>query len=163
MISEFNPSSVNVVRYISIFINGKVVPIMAALRCGAAGSFNDNSITADGLGMFVVGIDDNGVLKDRAYHSCGKQIERCPNGTEFAGKTIPGFEKMKDIIVDLHSKMAHFGFISWDFVIDTEGNPKVMEYNIKGPGVLYYQYANGPLLGDYTGEVIKWLKNERER
>ena len=163
MISEFNPSSVNVVRYISIFINGKVVPIMAALRCGAEGSFNDNSVTADGLGMFIIGIDDKGILRDKAYHSCGKHIVQCPNGTEFAGKTVPGFEKMKEIITNLHSKMAHFCFMSWDFTVDKSGNPKIMEYNIKGAGVLYYQYANGPLLGDCTQEIINWLENERER
>ncbi len=159
MLSEFNSSSVNVIRFISLFINGKVIPVMGALRCGGEGSFNDNQITKDGLGMFVIGIDENGVLKDRAYHSCGRSITKCPNGTEFSGKKIPGFEKMKDIIVECHSKMSYFGFIGWDFVIDENGNPVIMEYNIKGPGVLYYQYANGPLFGESTQEVISWLKN----
>lgn len=157
-ISEFNPSSVNVVRYISLFINGEVYPVMAALRCGAEGAFNDNSISSDGLGMFVIGIDENGRLKDKAFHSCGKSISKCPNGTEFKGKEIPGFDKMQALIKELHSKLAYFGFIGWDFIIDKSGNPKIMEYNLKGPGVLYYQYANGPLFGKYTDDIIKMLK-----
>lgn len=161
MLSEFNPSSVNVIRYISLFINGRVIPVMAALRCGAEGSFNDNDITKDGLGMIVIGIDENGILKDRAYHSCGKALTKCPNGVDFCGKAIPGFDKIKDIIIDLHSKLGYFGFMGWDFVIDEQGEPRIMEYNIKGPGVLYYQYVNGPLFGEYTKEVIDWLKNNK--
>jgi len=156
--SQFNSSSVNVIRYISIFINGKVVPVMAALRCGAEGAFNDNFVSEDGLGMFVIGIDENGRLRDKAYHSCGRSISKCPNGTEFSGVEVPGFDKMKEIIVELHSKLAYFGFIGWDFVIDEDGNPKIMEYNLKAPGVLYYQYVNGPLLGEYTEDIIKMLK-----
>lgn len=162
-LSEFNPSSVNVIRFVSIFVNGKVYPVMGALRCGAEGAISDNSITKDGLGMFVIGIDENGILKDEAYYSCGKRITRCPNGTEFKGKAIPNYDKMKDIICQYHSKMAHFGFIAWDFVVDKNGEPKIMEYNIKGPGVLYYQYANGPLFGEYTDMMIDYIKKNNKK
>lgn len=150
MFSSFNSSSVNVIRCISLFIDGKVYVVNCALRCGAEGSISDNCITKDGMGMFVIGIDENGVLHNEAYHSCGKKITVCPNGTDFAGKVIPNFEKMKSIVCELHSKMAHFGFIGWDFAFDENGEPRIMEFNIKGPGVLYYQYANGPLLGKCT-------------
>lgn len=156
--SQFNPSSVNVIRYISLFKDGKVVPVMAALRCGAEGAFNDNSVSKDGLGMFVIGIDENGRLKDKAYHSCGKCITKCPNGVEFSGVEIPNFDKMTEIIKELHSKLAYFGFIGWDFTVDEFGNPRIMEYNLKAPGVLYYQYVNGPLLGKYTDDIIKMFK-----
>lgn len=150
MLSSFNSSSVNVIRFISIFIDGKVYPVMSALRCGGEGAISDNSTTKDGMGMFVIGIDDNGILKNEAFHSCGKRIVECPNKVQFAGKKIPGFEKMKEIIMEYHSKMPYFGFVAWDFVVTPEGTPKIMEYNIKGPGMLYYQYVNGALFGKYT-------------
>ena len=154
LLASFNSSSVNVVRFISMFVDGKVYPLMSALRCGSAGAISDNTVTKDGMGMFVIGIDDNGVLKDKAYHSCGKSIKECPNGTHFNGQQVPGFEKMKSIIKECHSKMPHFGFIGWDFAIDTDGNPRIIEYNIKSPGVLYYQYVNGPLFGKDTDFVV---------
>ena len=160
LLSSFNPSSVNVIRYISLFLDGEVYPVMCALRCGAQGAVSDNSITEDGLGMFVIGIDENGVLKDEAFHSCGKRIEKCPNGAEFALKAIPGFEKMKEIIKQYHSKLPYFGFVAWDFVVDTDGEPRIMEYNIKGPGMLYYQYVNGPLMGEYTDLIVKRFKTK---
>lgn len=158
MLASFNPSSVNVVRFISLFIDGEVRPVMCALRCGGEGSISDNTITKDGMGMFVIGIDENGVLRDKAYHSCGKSISVCPNKTEFAGKPFPGYEKMVAIIKECHSKLPYFGFVGWDFAVDAEGNPRIMEYNIKGPGVLYYQYVNGPLLGEYTEMIAKRFK-----
>ncbi|MBQ3195292.1 MAG: hypothetical protein IJB65_02385 [Clostridia bacterium] len=161
-LSQFNKSSVNIVRYISLMIDGEVYPVMAALRCGAEGSFNDNCITEDGMGMFVIGIDNDGKLKSEAFHSCGKKINRCPNGTEFNGVTIPSFDKMTKIVKNVHKYLGHFGFVGWDFVVDENGTPAIMEYNIKGPGVLYYQYANGPLLGKYTQTVLDYCKNKKK-
>lgn len=158
MLSAFNPSSVNVVRFISMFIDGEVYPVMCALRCGGEGAISDNSVTADGMGMFVIGIDENGNLKDKAYHSCGKSITTCPNGEEFAGKAFPGYDKMVDMLIECHKKLPYFRFVGWDFAIDSEGNPRIMEYNIKGPGLLYYQYVNGPLLGKYTDMIIERFK-----
>lgn len=160
-IAALNPSSVNVIRYISLYINGKVTPVSAALRCGAGGAFNDNCVTPDGRGMFVIGVSEDGVLKDEAYHSCGEKITKAPNGAEFAGITIPNFDRIKQLTTDIHSKLAHFGFVGFDIAIDADGEPVVMEYNIKGPGVLYYQYVNGPLLGDRTDEIAELLKQNR--
>jgi len=161
ILRSFNPSSVNIIRMVSLFINGEVIPLMAAVRCGGEGSFNDNSITPDGLGMFVIGIDDKGTLKDAAVHSCGKIIRKCPNGTEFCGVQIPGFEKMKEIVKDYHSKLGYFGFIGWDFAVNKSGDPIIMEYNIKCPGILYYQYVNGPLFGKRTDEIVDYLKKNK--
>jgi hypothetical protein len=157
-IAELNPSSVNVIRLISLFVNGRVSPIMAALRCGAPGSFNDNCITADGRGMFVIGITEDGKLKDRAFHSCGEKISCAPNGANFTGMQIPNYESIKKLTSDVHSKLAHFGFIGFDIAIDKNGKPVIMEYNLRGPGVLYYQYVNGPLFGDRTDEIISIVK-----
>jgi hypothetical protein len=59
-ISKLNPSSVNVIRITSLFLNGKITPISGALRCGAPGSVSDNYVTSDGRGMFIIGINDDG-------------------------------------------------------------------------------------------------------
>ncbi len=159
-IAQFNESSVNVVRFISLFVNDRVVPVMAALRVGAKGAFNDNSISKEGEGMLVIGIDEKGCLKKDAYMSCGMRVEESHSGVRFEGVQIPGFEKMKEIIVKGHSKMPNFKFVAWDFAVDENGEVLVMEYNIKGPGVLYYQYVNGPLFAEYTDELLKYVQEK---
>lgn len=161
-IARFNPSSVNVIRYISLYYNREVIPVMAALRCGAEGAFTDNSIDSDGKGMFVIGIDDNGRLKDIGYHSCGLSLKDCPNGEKFAGVQIPGFDKITQTVKEAHKRLVHFGFVAWDFAVGKDGEPCCMEYNIKGPGVLYYQYVNGPLFGQYTKDVLEYCKNKNK-
>lgn len=157
-IAQFNESSVNVVRFISLFLNDRVIPVMAALRVGAKGAFNDNSITKEGEGMLVIGIDEKGRLKKDAYMSCGMRTEVSHSGARFEGVEIPGFEKMKEIIKKGHKMMPNFKFVAWDFAVTEEGEVLVMEYNIKGPGVLYYQYVNGPLFGEYTDELLKYVQ-----
>ena len=62
-VSYTHLSSVNVIRYNTLLLNGSVKPLSATLRCGAEGAINDNSITSDGRGMFMIGIEPNGCLK----------------------------------------------------------------------------------------------------
>ncbi len=157
LLSSFNSSSINVVRVVSISLNGTVSPVNYTLRCGAQGSITDNFISADGKGMFVIGINPDGTLKDEAYHSCGERITVAPNGVEFAGKQLPHFKEALELTTRIHEQLPHFGFIGFDVCFDEDGSPRIMELNFRGPGVLYYQYANGALFGDRTEEIIKTL------
>lgn len=153
-VAALNPSSVNVVRVISLSLNGKVSPVNYALRCGATGSVTDNLITKDGRGMFVIGVEEDGTLKNEAYYSCGEKITAAPNGKPFAGVKLPNFPEALALTTRIHEAMPHFGFMCFDVCFDKDGTPTIMEFNIRGPGVLYYQYANGPLFGSRTQEVI---------
>lgn len=155
-VSALNPSSINVVRVISLSLNGKVSPVNYTLRCGAAGAITDNLVTKDGRGMFVVGVNADGTLKDEAFFSCGERITVAPNGQNFAGVRLPNFDKALEMTTRIHEKLPHFGFVAFDVCFDEDGSPRIMELNIRGPGVLYYQYTNGPLFGERTQEVIDY-------
>ena len=157
LLSSLNSSSINVVRVISIYLNGVVSPVNYTLRCGAQGAITDNFVSEDGKGMFVIGINPDGTLKDEAYHSCGEKITVAPNGMEFAGKQLPYFKEALELTTHIHEQLPHFGFIGFDVCFDEDGSPRIMELNFRGPGVLYYQYANGALFGDRTEEIIQTL------
>lgn len=160
IMAQFNSSSVNIIRYNSLLINGRVFPLSATLRVGASGAFNDHSIFDDGKGMVVIGLDKNGKLKDKAYYACGVLANNDFHIKSFEGIQIPGFNEMTKIIIDSHKRLGYFGFIGWDFAVGKDGKPVVMEYNLNGAGVLYYQYTNGPLFGEYTELVMEYLKNK---
>ena len=117
-------------------------------------------MTPDGRGGLAIGIDENGLLKDKAYFMNGESINRLENGTEFKGLQIPSFNEIKSIVEKVHSRMPFFMFIGFDIAINAEGEPIVMEYNVKGPGNFLYQYTNGPTFGVHTDNVIKWLKSK---
>lgn len=162
-LAKLNESSVNVCRMCTAFIDGQVVVLTAALRIGAKGAFNDNSISEDGMGMIVVGIDENGKLKDRGYYSCGLSTPCNADGVEFAGYEIPNFDKMVELAKKGHSMFPRIKFIAWDLCVEESGDIVCMEYNVKGPGVLYYQYVNGPLFGKYSKKILSYAESEKKK
>lgn len=155
-----NPSSVNIIRYNTLYWNDRVYPLSATLRIGTDGIINDNYITEDGRGMVIIGINADGNLKDKAYYACGEKLDKAPNGSDFKDILIPNFNTITDIVVSMHEQMPQFGFIGFDIAIKEDGTPVVMEYNIKVPGIMYYQYVNGPLFGNLTKEVARKFKKE---
>lgn len=156
--SALNESSVNVVRIVTIFIGGKAFHLTSALRFGGEGAFTDNSTTKDGKGMCVVGIDNNGRLKEQGYFSCGISTEKSHSGIVFKGYEIPKYKQMVDIALKQHSRFPSIKIVGWDFTLDREDNIVTIEYNIKYPGVLSYQWVNGPLFGDKTEEILNEIK-----
>ena len=153
-LAALNSSSVNVVRVISLSLNGKVSPVNYALRFGGEGAVTDNQVTPDGRGMCIVGVHPDGRLKDWGVYSCGEKVAKTPKGEAFSQTVLPHFSKALEMTTRIHEKLPHFGFIGFDVCFAEDGEPTIMEFNIKGPGVLYYQYVNGPLFGDRTQEVI---------
>lgn len=162
-LAELNESSVNVCRIATMFIDGEVFVITAAIRIGAVGAFTDNSISKDGKGMIIVGIDENGKLRDTGYHSCGLKVKHTPGGINFDGVEVPKFSEMIEIAKKAHSCYPRLKFIAWDFSVDENNNVVCLEYNAKGPGVLYYQYVNGPLFGDYADKIFAHAKKLKEK
>lgn len=157
-LSAFNKSSVNVVRVVTMFLGDKVFHLTSAFRFGGEGSFTDNRSTKDGRGMTIVGIDEEGKLREKGYFSCGISSEKSHSGIIFKGYEIPKYKEMVDIALKQHSRFPSIRIIGWDFTVDREENVVVVEYNIKYPGVLYYQWVNGPLFGDKTEEILDEIK-----
>ena len=160
-IKAINESSVNVIRMNTLFLNGKLSVLSSSMRFGAVGSFNDNYQTPDGTGMFVVGISDDGKLKDVGYHACGKSVTVSPNGANFAGVEIPNFEKAKELALSIHSHMPFARLVAFDIAFNSNGEPVIMEYNLMGIGPFYYQLTAGPLFGERTQELIDTMRKEK--
>lgn len=158
--ANFNESSVNVIRYNSLLLDGQVIPLDASLRIGAKGNFTDHSEDESANDSCIIGIDKNGRLKDKAYHTNGILANEDMQVKDFKGIEIPGFDEMTQIILDTHKKLGYFGYIGWDFVVDEYGHAVVMEYNLNGAGILFYQYTNGPLFAEYTNKVLESIKNK---
>ena len=156
-IAKFGPKAAGIFRVTTCRMSGASRFLSASLRINEADVPNDNYISKDGRGMVVIGANNDGVLKNKGYYSCGVAIEQSANGETFGGTVIPSFELMKETVVRASEKLGHFGFAGWDVTIDQNEKPVILEYNIRAPGVLYYQYTTGPLFGEYTDEIIRTL------
>ncbi len=151
---QLNPSSVNIVRICTLFLNGRVSILSSSLRCGAQGKFADNNPTADGKGKFVVGVDSDGCLAEKGYYPCCESIKVAPSGITLKGIVLPNFEKAKELVISIHKKMPFARFVGFDVAFDSDGEPVIMEYNLKAPGMFKYQLTNGPIFAERTQEVI---------
>ena len=162
-LSILNESSVNIIRIVTVFINDTIKMVTAALRIGGEGDFTDNVEHEDGSGMTVVGIKHDGSLLPVGYHSNGQKVYMTYKGILFKDYKIPKFHEMISLAIREHTKYPRTRFIAWDFTLDENEEIIVMEYNTKSPGVLYYQYVNGPLFGEYIEEILNFVAARKGR
>jgi len=149
-LKEINPESVNTIRTISFFYNGKVIILGSVLRMGVNGSRVDNVCS----GGISCKINSDGSLGDRAFNEQGKVYSIHPQGFVFSKGRVPSYDKIKSIIITEHSKLPHFKIISWDFSVDENGVPVMIEFNLEWQGMSLNQLNNGPLFGDLTDEIL---------
>ena len=161
LFKQLNDTAVPIMRLITFYIGGEVYMSSASMRIGVKGAITDYTKKKTGDGSIIVGVTDDGCLKEFGYHPNGEKCYETEDGFKFGGLQIPNFEKAVSLVRAAHKRLPHFRFLGWDVTIDEDGEPVIIEYNINGPGVLYYQYANGSLFGKYFKEIYEGLENKR--
>ena len=152
---QFNPTSANIIRVISFRHDGMINILSASIRFGIEGSFTDIAYVNGKEIANVVGIDKNGCVKDRFVSFDGNSNVN----PQIKEKMVPSWIKLIETVKKAHQDLLFFDFVAWDFMIDKEGSPICIEYNIWRPGTILYQFANGPLVGEYTEQFLGFLKN----
>ena len=147
----FNPSSLNTIRVLSLLINGRVVVLKAALRCGQHGALVDNASS----GGLMIKINENGMLNDFGIDTRFRKIYQTDSGLEFKGRTVSCFQKIEKLVVENHPKLyPALRLIAWDFAIDVEGNPIFIEGNARYPGIFWIQLSAGPVFENHIIEEL---------
>lgn len=145
-------SSINSVRIMSLLMKDGVHIISSVLRMGVGGSRLDN-LSAGGI---VCGIREGGRLDKYAYENYrGARAEVHPQGFVYEGFCVPGYDKAVDLVRRAHPMIPHFRLVSWDIAIDAQGEPVLIEANMRKGGVAVHQFPNGPLFGDMTDQVLR--------
>ena len=154
--AALNEDSVNVIRVNTFFVGDEPEVEMCTIRSGAVGSIHDHS-TTDKRNV-IMGVTKDGRIKDFGFKPTGEKTEVADNGFKFGGMEIPGFEEMCQMCIEGHKRLPDFRFIGWDMVIDEDGHPVAMEYNVRRPGILFYQWCNGGMLGQAKDEILRKLR-----
>lgn len=166
--ARFNESSVNVMRINSLCINGKVMIHTPILRFGYPGWVTDVSFIDGMEDVRVIGITEEGCLMDEVVSMQGKRWKLGEVVTDPENRKIPSWNKVVTLIEENAPKLKHIGRIGWDITVSECGEPVVIEYNIGYPDIGYpgsnlSQIAAGPLFGEYTDTVLKFLKDEKNQ
>lgn len=157
--AKFNPESLNTIRVLTLMLNGKVRILKSALRFGQKGAEVDNA-TSGGL---MVQVKKDGSLGNFAVDPRFEKIHKTHNGVQLEGQRINGFEKILQLVKEYHPKYyPTLGIVAWDFAMDIEGNPIFIEGNTKVPGIFWMQMCAGPIFGEYTNEVINYIKEIKD-
>ena len=127
LLHEFNPTSLNTVRVITIRHNDDITVMAATLRVGGKGAVIDN-LHAGGCGYTVY--PENGKIYPGIFLS-GLQTDTHPDtGIMIAGHTIPSWDKVKQFCIDAHRiAPAGLNYIGWDVCISED-----QLYMIEGNG-----------------------------
>ena len=159
LMAQVHPGSINTVRMVTLRWRNDIRVLLAFARFGSEGKLVDNS----GMGGLCCGIDQQGRLNDSAVDKAGTVYSRHPTtGYSFARRlSIPNYESVCKLVLDLHRQIFHFDFVSWDIAIGFEGEPIFLEVNFQG-AIHVYQFAcRKPLFGNLTNDVLNAVRDNR--
>lgn len=155
-ISNIYSGGVNTFRIITYRWKDKIEHMPVIMRIGKGGSILDN---AHAGGMFIA-VSNDGVLHEKAFTEFKKEFTEHPDTKViFHGYQIEYFEKMVEKAIATHEAIPQIGCVNWDFTIDVEGNPVLIEANLRGGSVWLIEMAHGcGAFGEKTPEVLRWIR-----
>lgn len=151
VIAALNPTSVNTIRVVTYRRGNEIIHLSSILRVGRNGEVVDNGHA----GGFCCGIKEDGYLKPEGYVVSENKIKQeTDNGIAFEGVKVPEYEKVIMTAYDLHFRLPYLNFIGWDFCVDEHNEVVLIEFNTE-PDIEMMQLPNGPILGEYTDELLR--------
>lgn len=163
-IERFCRTSVNTLRltlYRSVK-NDECVVTSAIMRIGNNGSVVDN---AHAGGCFV-GIDiTNGHLGNCVSNQYGER-HYVFNGIDFREPQQIPIELWEKVIrfaktIGDGKTILHHRLIALDLMVDKNGNPRLVEFNIEYYGMWPFQFTMSSAFGDYTDEILAYCQSRR--
>ena len=154
--AQFNDASVNTIRmciYRSVSSNDPVL-LGSVLRIGRKGAHIDNACYGGGF----VGINPDGSLCHQVLYKNGVR-EVLFNGIDFKNDfIIPHYDQIVEFGKKVCSQIIHHRLIALDIMVDKEGMPRLIEFNLQHFSGYLIQTTTTSLFGEYTGEVIDYCK-----
>ena len=157
-IQKIYSESVNTFRVMTYIWDNKIQYAPVIMRIGRNGSFLDN---AHAGGMFIA-VNPDGTLHKTAFTEFKNEFVEHPNThVAFEGYQIKNFEKVIQSAQKMHAAMSQLGVINWDFTIDENEQPVLIEANILGGSIWLFQMAWGRgVFGENTIPILEWLKRK---
>lgn len=153
--AQFNPDSVNTIRFITLNINNECTVLSAFIRMGACGSFVDNLSGGHGV---LVGIDSEGYLNEFGIDKDFNKRFESPTGVKFNGLCIPNYSGIKEQMIGFHKKIPFANLIGWDVTLAPDLSPIIIEINLDSALIEAHQVFNGPVFGPRLEEVMLYIE-----
>ena len=159
-INQFCESSVNTLRlslYKSIK-DDKCHVTAAIMRIGKKGSVVDNAHA----GGCYVGIHSDGTFCHEVLDQYGRK-STVFNDIDFSNNyRYPNWEKVIEFGESVGKYVPHHRLIALDIVLDEDGNPHLIEFNVLGYSTWLFQYTTNAAWGDYTDEILEYCTSRNK-
>lgn len=161
-ISQFCDTAVNTFRIVIYHspIDGECHYIWGCLRVANKGALVDNTHA----GGILFGINKEGTLDSYGFDQYGKKYSNF-NGIDFSKQQFR-IQQYPDLI-EFCKKMSPFllpnRFISFDIALDYKGDPKIIEYNIRGYSYWAGQFIGTSPLGEKNDEILEYITKNHSR
>jgi hypothetical protein len=162
-LNNLYPDAINTFRVITYIANSKVNVAPLSLRMGTGGNKVDN-IHSGGLVIGIHLLGSKASLYPSAFklgYSDKKEIfsHHPDTNIEFNGYGIDGVQDIYESAKVLHGFSPHIGMISWDFTLDINNTPVLIEANFIGQSVWFPQIVTGkPIFGDDAEYILNKIK-----
>ena len=152
-LADLCEKSLNTFRVITYICEGKVFHAPLSLRMGNGSSFVDNIH----MGGVNIGISDDYKFRKYAFTEYGDKYEVHPySKIRFEGYDISPLRRIVEVAHRLHGYVPMLKMISWDWSLDENDMPVLIEMNISGQSVWFPQMVNGE---SFFGVNTKYFAN----
>ncbi len=155
--SQFNEDSVNIIRITTWRKGNDVFILCPCVRFGIKGFHTDIAYVNGTEIINAVKINHDGTIQKK-YVTLNGELFDLPDGID---TTVPEWENIIEQVRTNALELPYFDIVAWDITVNTDNQVICIEYNLKWPGTIVYQYAHGPMFGEHTNEVLSFLKNEQ--
>lgn len=156
--AEIHPAGVNTMRIMTYYDGEKSEVVSSFLKMGVGNARMDHCVA----GGCYCGIDENCRLRKYGFD---KNLDRCaahPEGVVFEGREVVGCKQSQELSVKLSYRFSRIAkLISWDWAVGVDGEPILVEMNLCNGGLHAPQFANGPLFGDKTKDVVAAVMQDK--
>ena len=164
LIEKLNPSSVSTIRILSLLMEDKVSVESAVLRVSSPGM---PYVTVHDGGFYAEILED-GRLHGKTYDNNGGWLDH-GKGMFDDSFVMPSMDKVYAEVQRIHPRIGHFKCVGWDFAVDAQGDPVMIEFNAF-PGIDCSQTTCcRPIFGDKTDWILEdyymhrtWEQNHRQ-
>lgn len=159
----FQKDSINTLQVMTYILDGRLyhTPILLGFgkKYKEAKDENENS-QADKLFIYV---KDDGVLNNEAVSESGKRYTVQPGSNLlYKDGVLPNINKLIEHAYACHKRTPHIRFITWEFTIDQNSNPVLLDTFMCGQTVWLIQAVSGEaVFGNNTKRILELMNYKR--
>ncbi len=136
---QFNSSSLNTFRINTLKLNGLTTVTNIMFRHGKNRSVVDNA----GSGGVCIGMDNDGTILHDGIDAQLKVYTELANGLRYKGYKIPNVANIVDKAIQAHEEyLPTLAHVAWDFALDENEEPIMIEVNLGWPGIITEQLSS---------------------